>query len=307
MASPVGCDGRRCRPRAMSFRPGGAAGAGTVAPAAASRRRDRRGVVIHFGGLRAAAASAIRGQHRLVLAGGSRVICPCRAVLFRHQVIRPCSVVLALRWYGLAGRVASSRRILGRMNTSRFFFWREPLRDLKRLPRSGMAPSTGTRSSLSETVSDIRPPRTMMPPSSISTVVLIERLLVEDVGRIGELCAGRGILLLDLQLHRIAFVDVRRDLQNRAHFLALNRRERAGGAADARGRIAVGAGDQRDLLRHLDLGFLVVHRDQRRRRDDVAGAVAAQRLNQGGEIRAGVELKRPTAERRAGLEGRMPT
>ncbi len=65
------------------------------------------------------------------------------------------------------------------MNTSRFFFWREPLRDLNRLPSSGMAPSTGTRSSLSETVSDIRPPSTMMPPSSINTVVLIERLLVE--------------------------------------------------------------------------------------------------------------------------------
>ncbi len=65
------------------------------------------------------------------------------------------------------------------MNTIRFFFCREPLRDLNRLPMIGMAPSPGTRSSLSVTVSDISPPSTMMPPSSISTVVLIERLLVE--------------------------------------------------------------------------------------------------------------------------------
>ena len=69
--------------------------------------------------------------------------------------------------------------IRGRMNTTRFFFCRDPLRDLNRLPMSGMAPSPGTRSSLSVTVSDISPPRTMMPPSSISTVVLIERLFVE--------------------------------------------------------------------------------------------------------------------------------
>ncbi len=103
---------------------------------------------------------------------GSRVILPL------------CSVRSSSRiWLYFAALTASvaawSRRIFGRRKTSKLLFCREPLRDLNRLPSSGIAPSTGTRSSLSVTVSCIRPPSTMMPPSSIRMVVLIERLLVE--------------------------------------------------------------------------------------------------------------------------------
>src|SRR6185312_8625096 len=123
-----------------------------------------------------------------------------------------------------------------------------------------------------------------------------------DVGRIGDLGAGGGVFLLDLELHRIAFVDVRRDLEDGAHFLALNGLEGAGGAGDARGGIGVGARDQRDFLRDLHLGLLVVHGDQRGRGNDVAAAVAAQRLNQRGKARAGIDHA-ADGDRGAGADG----
>ena len=185
--------------------------------------------------------------------------------------------------------------MLGRMNTSRFFFWREPLRDLNRLPMIGngaesrhpiLAFGHGVRHQAAE---------------HDDAAVLdqhggLDRALVGgNVGRIGQLRAGRGVFLLDLELHRIAFVDVRRDLQNRAHFLALNRLE-----TDWWFRLtlavvlAIGAGDQRDLLRDLHLRLFIVHRDHGRRGDDVAGAVAAQRLHDRRKAHA-VVVTRPTA------------
>ncbi len=110
------------------------------------------------------------------------------------------------------------------------------------------------------------------------------------VGGIGQLGARRGVFLLDLELYGVAFADVRGHLENRADLFTLNRLERTGGAADRCGRTGVRAGDQRYLLGDLHLRFLVVHGDHPRRGDDVARAVAAQGLNQGGETLAGARV-----------------
>ena len=53
-----------------------------------------------------------------------------------------------------------------------------------------MEPSTGMRSSLSETVSFIRPPSTIIPPSSMRIVVLTERLLVDMSAELVSLAPG---------------------------------------------------------------------------------------------------------------------
>ena len=136
-----------------------------------SRRQSDRGRRVG-GGARGRPAPGGTGGMDGCFSPGSSVMCPsCR-------FFSCCRIPLYL--LSLISAVASaSRNILGRMNTSRSVLTREPLRDLNKLPISGMAPNPGTRSSLSVTVSCIRPPSTMTPPSSISTVVLMERLFVE--------------------------------------------------------------------------------------------------------------------------------
>ena len=66
-----------------------------------------------------------------------------------------------------------------------------------------------------------------MPPSSMSTLVLMVRLLVMSAARVAGGAGERGALDLDLELHqRAAFVDLRRDLEDGADFLALHGGER---------------------------------------------------------------------------------
>ena len=104
-----------------------------------------------------------------------------------------------------------------------------------------------------------------MPPSSTSTFVLIVRLFVTRSTAPGGALRHAGRLLFDLQYHRVAFVDLRRDLQDLAHFLALNRLEWIDVAVVARiTGVGVLARDERHFLRDLDFGFLVVESHDRR-------------------------------------------
>src|SRR6202023_51959 len=107
------------------------------------------------------------------------------------------------------------------------------------------------------------------------------------VGRVREFRPRRGVFLFDLELYRVALADMGGHFEDGADFFTLNRRERARGARDARGRTAVGAGDQRNLLGHLHFRFLIVHGDDPRRGDDVTRAVALQCLNDGTKALAG--------------------
>src|SRR6185503_16114037 len=104
---------------------------------------------------------------------------------------------------------------------------------------------------------------------------------------IGGPLDGRGQargLLLDVELDAAAFVDLRRDLQVGADLLALDGLERVHGALVG-ARIRELTRHERDFLTDADLGFLVVERDDLRRRDDVRLALAAQ----------GVDQRRPAA------------
>ena len=127
-----------------------------------------------------------------------------------------------------------------------------------------------------------------MPPSSMSTLVLIGALVGDEAVGIARVAGERRALELDLELHqRAAFVDLRRDLEDGADFLALHRREgihvAVGAAVAGVGELA---GDERHFLRHLELGFLVVHRHRRGRGDDVGVRVALDRAQHGGEVHA---------------------
>ena len=66
----------------------------------------------------------------------------------------------------------------------------------------------------------------MTPPSSTSTVVVIVRLLV--IRSTAPACPGETLesSCSILSMHRVAFVDLRRDLEDRADFLALDGLER---------------------------------------------------------------------------------
>ena len=100
-----------------------------------------------------------------------------------------------------------------------------------------------------------------------------------EVGRSLDGRAQARGLLLDLELHAAALVDLRRDLEARADFFALDRLERVHGAL-VRAGVRELTGDERNLLADADLGFLVVERHDLRRRDDVGLAVAAQRVQE---------------------------
>ena len=104
----------------------------------------------------------------------------------------------------------------------------------EQVAEQGIAPSTGTRSSLSVTVSCIRPPSTMMPPSSIRMVVLIERLLVEMSAESASFAPGEESSCSILSWIGVALADVRGHLEDRADLFALNGLERARRAVDAR-------------------------------------------------------------------------
>ena len=94
-------------------------------------------------------------------------------------------------------------------------------------------------------------------------------------------------LLLDFQHHRIALVDLRRDLEDRSHFLTLDRLEGIeliACIATACARVL--AGDEGHFLRNLDLRLLIVHGDDRGRGDDVSGRVPAQGAKDGSKVDA---------------------
>ena len=117
----------------------------------------------------------------------------------------------------------------------------------------------------------------MMPPSSMSTLVLMVRLLVMALSASPVVAGQRGALDLDLELHqRAAFIDLRRDLEDGAHFLALHGGEWIHAAVGAAAGTRELSGDERHFLRHLELRFLVVHGHGRRRRDQVGVRVALQ-------------------------------
>ena len=85
----------------------------------------------------------------------------------------------------------------------------------------------------------------------------------------------RGNLLLNFQQHRVALVDLWRDLQRQPDLLAFDRRKRIdGGAAGDGGRETTG--DERHFLADLDLRLFVVHHHQCRRGHDVVVGVALQ-------------------------------
>ena len=128
--------------------------------------------------------------------------------------------------------------------------------------------------------SDSRPPSTMMLPSSTSTFDSIERLVV--VGPLTlftvEATDARD-LLEDLHLDRAGLADLRAHAQRQADVLALDGLERVDGVGVAAG-VGVLAGDEGHVLADDDLGFLVVQRQQVRRGQHVALAVAGQEAGQ---------------------------
>ena len=66
----------------------------------------------------------------------------------------------------------------GRKNTIRFFLLRVRLSLLNNQPSTGMSPNKGTWLAAPEYSSDSKPPKTMMEPSSTSTLDSMLRLLV---------------------------------------------------------------------------------------------------------------------------------
>ena len=109
--------------------------------------------------------------------------------------------------------------------------------------------------------------------------------------------------MLDFEHHRVAFIDLRGDLEDGADFLTLDGLERIEIVADVAARVRVLTGDERDFLGDLDLGLLVVHGHDRGRGDDVGGGIAAQRAQYRGKIHA-VAGKTTDADRGAARYGR---
>src|SRR6056297_632615 len=107
------------------------------------------------------------------------------------------------------------------------------------------------------------------------------RALVGDqVHRTGDR-RKRGDFLLDGEHYRVAFVDMRRDLELQPDLLALNGLERidlAFGRRDAFGQEA--AGKKRNFLADVDACGMVVHGHDRRRGQHVGVPVGRERLGQ---------------------------
>ena len=112
------------------------------------------------------------------------------------------------------------------MNTIRLRFSFAPLRVLNSSPIIGIEPRIGTRFSLSRAVS-----RDQAAEHDHAAVVDQHRgrdraLVGDQVDRALRALRDAGVFLLDLEHHRVAFVDLRRDLEDRADFLALDGLER---------------------------------------------------------------------------------
>ena len=221
-----------------------------------------------------------RRQRGLALARQQRDLALVQAALLVADVV----VLRRSR----SARRGLSRRIFGRRNIIRLLFCREPLRDLNSLPRSGMSPRNGMRSSLSVT-------RVLHQAAEHDDAAVLDQdggadgaLVGRDVDRAGELRAGRELFLLDLEQDRVALADVRGDLEDRADLLALDGLEGLVVPVTAAVVLVYCAGDERHLLRDLDLGLLVVHGDRGGRRDDVGVCRRCAARQHRREIHAGV-------------------
>ena len=148
------------------------------------------------------------------------------------------------------------------------------LRVLNSSPMTGSSRGTARAARSRAALSWIRPPSTMMPPSSTSTLVRDRALVGDQVGRATccELAATLEASCSILSSTASAFVDLRRDLEDGADFLALDGLERIYRCRRSVPGVGELAGEERHFLRDLDLGFLVVERDDRRRGDDVGVA-----------------------------------
>ena len=127
---------------------------------------------------------------------------------------------------------------------------------LKTAPRSGMSPSNGILRDRRVLRSSIRPPMTIVWPSLIPTRLSADRLAMIGAVHVLRDRHGRAGQLADLRRHvqddQPVRVDVRRDVQNDADVLVLDRVDRLAGVGDAR------VGDERHLLADGDDGKLVV-------------------------------------------------
>ena len=110
--------------------------------------------------------------------------------------------------------------------------------------------------------------------SSTNTDVVIVRLFVTR-----STAPEAPELMLDVSCSIVSFtpdagVDLRRDHQTRANFLALNRLERIDRTRD-RARVGVTAGQERNFLADSDLCLFVVERHDGWRCDDVRCGISA--------------------------------
>ena len=189
-----GCGGGLSRSGAVSAGlVGSVPGSGALAPAVGSAYLD---------------SSSIGGNSGW-RSPGSRVTLPLRRFSCWLRITLYFAFVSIAAW-------TPSRMIVGRMNSIRLRFSLLPVRVLNSSPMIGIEPRIGTRFSLSRAVSVIRPPSTITPPSSTSTVVVTVRLLVI---RSTAPCVPGGDTLSAscsiLRINRVAFVDLRRDLEDR--------------------------------------------------------------------------------------------
>ena len=156
---------------------------------------------------------------------------------------------------------------------------------------SGMLPRTGTCCSDSVREWSMSPPSTTISPVLASTLVVISRSSV--TGWPPMLVAVRFDTFWSIfELHRIALVDLRRDLEGDAHVLTVHGLEgvddrAAGGGGGAGGGAGVLAGDERHFLGDLDGGFLVVQGHHARGGQDVGLAVAREGAQQRRDAEAG--------------------
>ena len=177
------------------------------------------------GGCAGAAAPGCGGggssvQRAALTPGSSGSTLPCR----RLELLVAHVVVLRVR---LERRLRRSRRIFGRMKTIRLFLVGCALRVLNSAPMSGMLPRIRHALLALDAVVLDQAAEHEMPPSSISTLVVMVRLLVTRSTALSRLRRDARALLRDLEHHRRAFRgDLRRDLQDGADFLALDGLER---------------------------------------------------------------------------------
>ena len=169
----------------------------------------------------------------------------------------------------------------------RLFLVEVALRVLNSCPMIGMLPRKGTRCSPLTLLSSIRPPSTTMPPSSISTLVVMVRLLVMRSTAPAGFWPMLELSMRDLQQHRRAFRVIcgvtLRMVPTSSRWMVW--KGFTVPPVDAFG-VGVLAGDERHFLRDLELRLLVVHGDDRGGRDHVGVGVAAEGAQRCGEVDA---------------------